>query len=68
MNLQWKEFKINLMEFKKFLDENISGSDGIVAGPEGFMLVSAIPFTEEQITLIQNYYNSLQPESDNGEN
>lgn len=61
MILQWKEFEINLSEFNKFLKDNITSADGIVADPSQFEIIELTPFTEIEIELVENYYNSLIP-------
>lgn len=60
MRLSWKEFHIDLSDFFEFVKINIQSSDGIVADEFGFNIIEKIPFTQEEIDLILNYYNELQ--------
>jgi hypothetical protein len=39
MILEWKDFKIDLISFKDFLDSNISNSDGMIASFEHFKII-----------------------------
>ena len=59
MVLEWKTFKIDLMSFYSFLSANIPNSDGILATEENMNIIEKNPLTEEEISLIYSYYNSL---------
>lgn len=59
MILQWKAHSIDLSAFNTFLKENITSADGIVADSDKFEIVETTPFTDEEKSIIQVYYDSL---------
>jgi len=66
MTLLWKEFHIDLSAFNEFLKANVPEADGIVASPDNFIVVEKDVFSPDTILLIQEYYNNLQPEVEDG--
>lgn len=65
LKLNWKEYKINLEDFHVFLKQNVPNSDGIYADPNEMIIHSKVNFTDVEISLIQQYYDSM-PEYTNG--
>lgn len=59
MILSWKEFRVDLGYFKKWLDENVPKSDGIVAAEEDITIVETEEFSSEDISLVNNYWDNI---------
>lgn len=59
MDLNLLPFNINFDSFHTFLITNIPHADGIVTTETGYIVIEKIPFTSDDITAIQTYYNSL---------
>lgn len=72
MIFNWLNFKIDLNSFNEFLKSNIQNSDGIIANEVEFNIVEKEQFTQEEVDLINSYYNSLteigEQEKINGQN
>lgn len=64
MTFNWKTFRIDLSQFLSFLESNIPNSDGIYATTDYFKIMSKGEFSDEEIALIQSYYDSLLPEGE----
>lgn len=64
MQFPWKPFQIDLNSFYTYVSSNVSSSDGIVATEDYFEVVESTPFTPEESSLVQDYYDSLEESSE----
>lgn len=64
MNLLSLSFNVHFNSLHEFLVDNIPNSDGVVSTDTGFLIVEKVPFTETEISLINNYYNNLTEEAE----
>lgn len=52
-------FDIDYPSFDAFLETTVPNADGLVSNDGGFEIIEKVPFTADDITAVNNYFNSL---------
>lgn len=64
MVFNWKEFKIDLKSFYEYLQQHVPNACGIVAFNSHFEIPSYTSFTQQEMDLINSYYDNLNKHSE----